>query len=231
MSVFLETGSIYLCKKRKLKTELLGPLRKHVRCLEHKSSPDSSVNVDIRIFATGNESDPESANDSNSFQVAEDAYMPEQDEDKTSVEYAKACSSDEPSTSTSSWGGVTSRIDPYSLDSRSLTSDCSKSESASVSGGGRGYAFLPSLNFDDDCCRSEYKSDDAECYTEKELENLLFSGGLAAPSDYVLSSGRWSVIQGNINKLIFVLNFLLRSHKYLHLEFIWLQILNKLPRN
>ncbi|KAI3447704.1 hypothetical protein Pfo_004369 [Paulownia fortunei] len=212
----LDTSNIaYLNKKRKLQDELLEmPLPKHIcwgQSLECDSSPGSSTKpkkVENDKFARGGESDPESAKDSNSFHCNADSIMSTDDEAKTDLGYPEICASDEPSTSSASWAGTSSEIGLYSSECRSLTtSSSSEPESLSISEQldcpHYQYGLHPPLNYEGhlgefgshaDCSCSEYRNDGMEQCTDKELENLLYSNGVA-PSNFVLSSGRWSVNQ------------------------------------
>ncbi|KAL3839509.1 hypothetical protein ACJIZ3_024100 [Penstemon smallii] len=175
-------------RKRKLQTELLeSPRAKHVRWeqrFEHDSSSDSSLKkVDCNIFAKRSESDSESAKDSNSFHCDDDSAMSE---------------SAEPCTSSSSWISTYSEMDLYSL----TTSSSCKSESKSINEEHNclynDYGLIPSLNYEEEFLESrilsEYGIDSMECRRDKELDNLISSNEVA-PSNFVLSSGRWSVNQ------------------------------------
>ncbi|KAK4392255.1 protein FAR-RED ELONGATED HYPOCOTYL 1 [Sesamum angolense] len=176
--VFVITSTAYLNKKRKLQDELQEmPLPKHVcwdQSLESDSLLDSSTEpkkVQSNNFARGGESDTESA------------------KDKTSA------GSYERTSSSVSWADSSSEVGLYSSNSTSLTKlSCSEPESISITEqldrADSQYGLGPSLNYD---C-SEYRNEDIEQRTEKELENLLHSNGVA-PGNYVLSSGRWSVNQ------------------------------------
>ncbi|KAK4432348.1 protein FAR-RED ELONGATED HYPOCOTYL 1 [Sesamum alatum] len=141
-------------------------------------------------FARGGESDTESAKDSNSFHCNADSIMSTDYESKTETEYQEtsaAAASYERTSSSVSWADSISEIDLYSSQSMSLTkSSCSEPESLSVT------EQLDRPDSHSDC--SEYRNEGIEHCTEKELENLLYSNGIA-PGNYVLSSGRWSVNQ------------------------------------
>ncbi|KAL0336815.1 UNVERIFIED_CONTAM: protein FAR-RED ELONGATED HYPOCOTYL 1 [Sesamum calycinum] len=178
------------------------PLPKHVcwdQTLESDSMLDSSTEpkkVQSNNFARGGESDTESAKDSNSFHCNEDSLMSTDYESKTETEYPETSAGSYERTSSSvSWADSSSEIGLYSSNNTSLTKlSCSEPESISITEqldrADSQYGLGPSLNYD---C-SEYRNEDIEQRTEKELENLLYSNGVA-PGNYVLSSGRWSVNQ------------------------------------
>lgn len=204
MSSPAEVNSIaYLNKKRKLQAELQEmPLPKHV-CWGHSLESDSLLasstepkKVQSNNVVRGGESDTESARDSNSFHCNEDSIMSIDYESKTETECPETSAASYERTSSSvSWADSTSEISLYSSKSTSLTkSCCSEPESLSVTKQlhrpDSEYELDPSLNYD---C-SEYRNEGIEHCTEKELENLLYSNGVA-PGNYVLSSGRWSVNQ------------------------------------
>ncbi|CAI9762013.1 unnamed protein product [Fraxinus pennsylvanica] len=198
-----QTSFVDLSKKRKLHAEQLNmPLPKHIcsnRILECKSDPRAKevypclTMGEINGLARGYETDTESAKDSNS-------------EEKIELGSPKACSSDQPSTSSVSWDSFKNSV--YSLESRSLTkSSSSKAESSNFSGEHdcphRNFGLNPSLNYEEhllelvshvECSCSEYRINSIGDYTDKELEDVLYSNGVA-PSSYVLSSGRWTVNQ------------------------------------
>ncbi|KAI3474108.1 hypothetical protein Pfo_028896 [Paulownia fortunei] len=191
------------------------PLPKHVcwgQRLEYDSLSDSSTepkNVRSNIFARGGESDLETAKDSYSFHGDADYIKSPHDDSKTHLSYPKTCASVEHSTSSAIWGGNSSEIGLYSLEKRSLTkASSSKSESLSICEEldclHHDYGLHPSDNYEDhllefgsyaDCSCSEYQNDGIEHCTDKDLDDLLYSNGVA-PSNYVLSSGRWPVNQG-----------------------------------
>lgn len=204
--MFLITSIAYLNKKRKLQAELQEmPLPKHV-CWGHSLESDSLLasstepkKVQSNNVVRGGESDTESARDSNSFHCNEDSIMSIDYESKTETECPETSAASYERTSSSvSWADSTSEISLYSSKSTSLTkSCCSEPESLSVTKQldrpDSEYELDPSLNYD---C-SEYRNEGIEHCTEKELENLLYSNGVA-PGNYVLSSGRWSVNQGDL---------------------------------
>ncbi|XP_020553487.1 protein FAR-RED-ELONGATED HYPOCOTYL 1-LIKE [Sesamum indicum] len=209
-----EMNSIaYLNKKRKLHVELLGgPSPKHLcwgKKFEYESSSDSGTEpkkVRSIILARGGESDPESAKDSCSFHGDVDSIMSPCDDAKTYLSYSETRVSVQPCTSSARWGGTSFQSGLYSLESRSGTKSSScKSESLSICEEleylHNDYATLPSDYYEDhliefgshaDCSCSEYQNDGTEHHCNKDLGDLLYSSGVA-PSNYVLSSGRWSV--------------------------------------
>ncbi|KAL0316339.1 UNVERIFIED_CONTAM: protein FAR-RED ELONGATED HYPOCOTYL 1 [Sesamum radiatum] len=154
------------------------PLPKHVcwdQTLESDSMLDSSTEpkkVQSNNFARGGESDTESAKDSISFHCNEDSLMSTDYESKTETEYPE----------TSAGSTSLTKLSCSEPESISITEQLDRADSQ--------YGLGPSLNYD---C-SEYRNEDIEQRTEKELENLLYSNGVA-PGNYVLSSGRWSVNQ------------------------------------
>ncbi|KAL0344524.1 UNVERIFIED_CONTAM: protein FAR-RED ELONGATED HYPOCOTYL 1 [Sesamum radiatum] len=178
------------------------PLPKHVcwgQILESDCLLDSSTEpkkLQSNNFARGGASDTESAKDSNSFNCNEDSIMSTDYESKTETEYPEtSAASCERTSSSVSWMDSTSEISLYSSHSTSLTkSSCSEPESLSVTEqldrADSQYGLGPASNYD----FSEYGNEGIEQCTEKELENLLYSNGVA-PGNYVLSSGRWSVNQ------------------------------------
>ncbi|GFP91523.1 hypothetical protein PHJA_001296300 [Phtheirospermum japonicum] len=167
-------SSTPLNKKRKLQNEPQeSPLPKHVCCDQAPKSNSSS--------------DCESAKDSNSLQCDTDSAMSTdiEYETKTDDEYFNihgACSDE-----------------PYNK----IGVDSSESESLAASSStcfGRLDCSLyqyepqnPTLE-EYDCSCSEYRNDGLENCSDSEIENLLFSNGITT-SNYVLSSGRWSINQ------------------------------------
>ncbi|KAK6152453.1 hypothetical protein DH2020_015088 [Rehmannia glutinosa] len=162
-----------LNKKRKSQNEPLEmPLPKHV-CWSRRLGLNQ---IESDKFSREVESDPDSAKDSNSFQCNLDSTMSTYDETKTDHGYFIRRASNEPSTSSTSCAGT-------SLESRSLTAsrssgpgpDCPHCQYAlqnSPSGyEGRFVEF--------DCSCSEYRNDDMENCRDNEIENMLFSNGIA----------------------------------------------------
>ncbi|XP_022888975.1 laccase-4-like [Olea europaea var. sylvestris] len=161
---------------------------------------------EIDGLARGYEMDTESAKDSNSFTRDSDSIMSISGEAKIDLRSPKACSLDQPSTSSVSWDSFKNSL--YSLESRSLTkSSSSKAESSNYSMEHdcphHNFGLNPSLNFEEnllelgshvECSCSEYGINGIGHYTDKEFEDMLYSNGVA-PSSYVLSSGRWTVNQ------------------------------------
>ncbi|KAL3826016.1 hypothetical protein ACJIZ3_022045 [Penstemon smallii] len=193
-------------RKRKIKAELLQnhPFPKHVRWgqrLDNNSSPKLQK-LDPNILSTGNESDIESAKDSNSFHgEAVDSVMSSYDEVNTDISYPRTTSSsDDFCTSSSNWGGSSFDVSLYSSDSRSLTmSNPSKTESLYISEEHHcpfhGYEEnLLELGSNGDCYCSEYINESAGHCNEMEFDNLLHSNEVAS-GEYILSSGRWPINQ------------------------------------
>ncbi|XP_073145029.1 uncharacterized protein [Henckelia pumila] len=198
----MNTRAVY--KKRKFQAELLEmPVLKQLRgdqILKYGPSYDYGTErkkFEINIFSRGGESDVQSSKDSNSFQGDADFIPCTRYEAKSHYILPNKSPFNEPSTSSASWGGSNSDAGVDSTDSRSFTKlSSSYAESLSISGS----------NYDDDLLEferhAEYSlSEDENCdmNAEKELFNLLHSNGIA-PSSYVLSSGRWSVDQDNIEE-------------------------------
>ncbi|PIN03316.1 hypothetical protein CDL12_24156 [Handroanthus impetiginosus] len=174
-------GIGYLNKKRKLRNELLEmPLPKHI-CWGQNTDYDSSSNssTEPKKLESENESDQGSAKDSNSFHSNKDSIMHIDNESNTYSGYREICPSDQPSTSSVSWGSSSSGTLP-STNSESISD----------------HSDRPDYKFGSDYNGSflEYRNDGIEQLTDKELENLLYSNGVAS-SQYVLSSGRWPVDQ------------------------------------
>lgn len=222
MSKLLPTSLAYLNKKRKFQAEQLGmPLPKHV-CSYHSSAECSSSHpgveakeslacmstVENAARVQDDDSELESENGSNCF--SGDADSVTSHEAKIHPGYLKSCSSDQASTSSVNLGGDWSRNVLYSLESRSITKLMPDRSEQSPTG--RGWGILhhgsgchPSMDYEEhllgfgnhgDCTCAECRTEDIELAMEKELENLLNSN--VNPNNYVLSSGRWTVNQGNL---------------------------------
>ncbi|XP_057801333.1 protein FAR-RED-ELONGATED HYPOCOTYL 1-LIKE-like isoform X2 [Salvia miltiorrhiza] len=171
-------------KKRKLQdSQLEMPSAKQV-CREK---------VEGEEFAKGAESEPESTNSNSFHSNSADLFMCSDDEDKTDGKFHESGASDEPSTSSASWAGTSSGDSLYSSENRSsINSSTSEPESSSVS---------KHQDCPDDQCRqfAEFGCDghaEIQLYTDKELEDLLYSNGASPGGSFILSSGRWSVGQG-----------------------------------
>ncbi|XP_047982472.1 protein FAR-RED ELONGATED HYPOCOTYL 1-like [Salvia hispanica] len=133
--------------------------------------------------ARGCESEPESTNSNSFHSNCEDSFMCSDDEDKTDGGFQET-----PATSSASWAGTSSGASPYSSENRSsvnistrepesLSMNEDQHDQHDVGFGWEGHAEI-------------------ELYTDKELEDLLYSNGAAPGGAFILSSGRWSVDQG-----------------------------------
>lgn len=163
------------------------------------------------IFVRGVESEPESASYSYSFPGDADMSMSSHDDAKTYLSYTKAHASAEAAASSTFSDDASSQIDPYSSESRSLKKSSSKeSESPSIREELHclysEYGLKLADNYEDhllefgshgDCSLFGYQNDVIEGCMDEGVDNRLYSNG-AADSNFVLSSGRWSVNQGSI---------------------------------
>lgn len=206
-----QTSFIDLSKKRKLQDEqLIMPLPKHIcsnRSLECNSEPCLTMG-EINGLAREYETYTESAKDRNSFTRDSDSVNSISGEAKSDLGSPKTFSSDQASTSSVSSDSFKNSL--YSLESRSLTKSCSsKVASSNFSGEDdcphHNFGLYPSVNYEEhlleltnhvDCSCSEYRIDGFGHSTDKELEDMLYLNDVAS-SSYVLSSGRWTVNQGN----------------------------------
>lgn len=164
------TSIASLEKKRKLQDEQLEmPSPKQVCRDQHLGSMEP-MKVETDEFAKGDESDPESTN-SNSSNSHSDCFM----EARTDSDCPET-----PSTSSASWAGTSS--------GSSLYSSSEHHHQYGMHVGEFGCNADPGF--------SEYGHAKIEHYTDKELEDLLYSDELAPTTNFILSSGRWSVNQG-----------------------------------
>lgn len=191
---FLYTSIASLKKKRKQQDSQPGKhLAKHV-CREKVEGDEP---------ARGCESDPESTNSNSFHSNYADSFMCSDDEDQTRT-------SDELAASSASWAATSSGASPYySSENRSfLNSSTREPESLS-------------MNMNED----QHDQHDAgfgweghaeiELYTDKELEDLLYSNGAAPGGTFILSSGRWSVDQGeNFDSSIKLNKFSLLGYRF-----------------
>ncbi|KAL6987643.1 hypothetical protein U1Q18_013390 [Sarracenia purpurea var. burkii] len=204
VSEVLQSGIVYLNKKRKFQAELLGlPLPKH-KCWErsfsseYDSPPNEIVRVedfDVHLIkgktvdgANDDESYLNSAKDSNSCGGDTDFATSVSGEAKIQSEYPKTHPSDRLSSSSVNWGSISSKNGAYSLDKDRSPND---------------FELYTCLDFDEhliefgshmDYLCSEHGNDSMELNTDKELEDML-NLNETPPKNYVLSSGRWSVNQ------------------------------------
>lgn len=209
-----------LNKKRKLQAELLDlPLPKHKCCGRSFSSQivyplDEDTEIEdlhaqiVKEETNGETiddgSEPDSAKDSNSLAGYSDSVISVYGEAKFEPECEKTCPYNYPYSSSVNWGGNSSRDDLYSLKSTRMTPDVSKDKMTFFSGE---HNPLVSQNLEEqllefgndiDFMCSEYRDGMAEHSTDKELADMPYSSGMK-PNNYVLSSGRWSVNQGNLH--------------------------------
>ncbi|KAH6824827.1 hypothetical protein C2S53_010902 [Perilla frutescens var. hirtella] len=201
------TSIAYLDKKRKVQDEQLEmPFPKQVCRDQHPDrgpsmeSGKEPMKVECDEFAKGGESEPESTN-SNSFHGNSDCFMCADDEAKTDPDCPETQTSDEPSTSSASWASTSSGTGLYSSENRSsIDPSTSEPDSLSVSEGHdcpdqQDGMHVGESGCDADLGFSVYGHAKIEHYTDKELEDLLYSNGVPPGSSYILSSGR-SVNQG-----------------------------------
>lgn len=204
----------FLNKKRKLQDELLGmPSPKHVCwgqrliCDFPSGSTTEPKMMRGSIFVRGVESEPKSASYIYSFPADADMSMSSHDDAKTYLSYTKAHASAEAAASSTFSDDSPSQIDPYSSESRSPKKATYK-ESESPSSEElhclyREYGLKLSDNYEDhllefgshgDCSLSGDQNDVIEGCADEGVDDQLYSNG-ATDSNFVLSSGRWSVNQ------------------------------------
>ncbi|KAK3016405.1 hypothetical protein RJ639_007052 [Escallonia herrerae] len=199
----LHTSVVYMNKKRKFQTEQsLLPMPKH-KCFgggfnSDRDSP-SNRNLEAEKFCSyggvrDDESEPESAGDSNSIAEDPDSVMSVSGEAKTNLKDVQTCPYDWPSTSSVNWGGNSFKSSLYSLDSRSLTKSSSHTEKLPYIDGAQSshdqdFDFHTSLNYEDHLL--EFENESFEQGTDKGLEDIIYSNGVI-PNNFVLSSGRWN---------------------------------------
>lgn len=209
-------GIFYLTKKRKFHAETLGlPLPKH-KCSDSSFSSDivSPLNENPRvddvdthiikgkIIVVAKDDEPEivSGKDSNSYDGDSDSAMSSA-EAKIQLEYPKMLLPDMPSTSSVNWASSSFKNSLYSLDSRIVSKSGADRVQSPYSGDNsipfNDFGLNSCQNFDEHVlefgCEIEYscledENDNSETCTDKEPRS----------SNYVLSSGRWSINQGNI---------------------------------
>ncbi|XAR68934.1 hypothetical protein NMG60_11000349 [Bertholletia excelsa] len=210
----LQPSIICLNKKRKFQAEQAGlPLPKH-KCWERSDNPifDSPTDENLRIQdfnisiiksktiggTIEDELELESGKDSNSFTEDTDSVNSLSGEAKIQSEYPKTYQFDRSSTSSVNWCNGSFKNSLYSLESRSLA----KSSADRSQLPHNDFGLPTCLNVDEnllefgiseDCHSLEHENEIIE-HMEKELEDALYSNG-PPPSNFVLSSGRWSVNQ------------------------------------
>ncbi|KAL1549221.1 protein FAR-RED ELONGATED HYPOCOTYL 1-like [Salvia divinorum] len=205
----------YLNKKRKLQDELLVmPLSKHA-CWDHRLvsefPSDSTMNLKMvrgNISARGVESGPDSASNSYCFPSDTDMSMTSHDDAKTYFSFPIAHASAKSGASSSFSDDKSSQIGLYSSENRSLTKENSgKFESPSICEDLKCLYHKYSLDLSHnygvhllecgsqaDCIFSEYQNEVIEGCVDEGIDNQLYSNE-ATDSNFVLSSGRWSVNQ------------------------------------
>lgn len=164
--------------------------------------------VSSNIFGRGVESEPDFASYSYSFPDKSDLSMSSNGDANT---YASPKNGTSPTFS----DDKSSQIGPYSLESRTLTKESSKLESPSICEDihslYREYGLhltdsygvrLLEIETDADCSFAEYRNEVIEGCMDEDVDNQLYLTE-ATESNYVLSSGRWSVNQGRIWQQIF----------------------------
>lgn len=141
----------------------------------------------------------ESGKDSNSVSMDSDSATSVSDEAKTELEFVQACLYNRPSTSIDYGTGSFKDAD-YPLDSLTVMKDSSGKEALAFLQHDGGVQWPQHhdhlLEFGNEADYIKYAYGDVEQYTDKEVEDILYSNGMN-PNMYVLSSGRWSVNQGN----------------------------------
>lgn len=195
-----------LNKKRKLQAELLDlPLPKHKCWGRSFSSPIvCPVDEDLHGEILDDESELDSATDSNRFAGDSNSVISVNVEAKSEPEYEKACPYNHRYSSSAHWGGNSSRDNLYSLKSSAMMKpDVSKDKLTFVA---REHNAQLSQNLEEqllefennfDFMFSGYGDETIQHSTDKEPEDMPYSNGLK-PNNYVLSSGRWSVNQGTL---------------------------------
>lgn len=207
-------------KKRKLQAEQLGlPIPKHT-CWEHNfpsdvvsmfdENPDEVQNMQTHVIkgkiegvALNDGSEPGSGKDSNSF--AGDTYdsaMSVYSEGELKRAYEKTCLYDRPSSSSANSDVNSFKDTNNSLDGMAVVeANYSAEELKFVSGVHQPLQHLEEQQLQDfgdeaNYICSEYGDHFTEECTDKEVEAIIYANSLN-PNTYVLSSGRWSVNQGN----------------------------------
>lgn len=166
-----------------------------------QSISTSLIKVKTREQIAEDRPEDELGKDSNSFSVDFDSATSVYGEAEIEPEFAKSYLYNRPSTSINC-GTETVKDAKYPLDSLTVVKDHSGSGELAFLQHDGGIQVLQNhedhlLEFgnDADYINSEYG--DMEQCTDKGLEDILYSNGLN-PNKYVLSSGRWTVNQGNL---------------------------------
>ncbi|CDP06595.1 unnamed protein product [Coffea canephora] len=214
-----QTSILFMDRKRKLQAEELGTPPPKLKWLSRgfaseytfPANGDSDVidKGELNGMSTAEESEQESAKDSNSIAADADSSISVSNETEVGAGhgYFKEYSSDKPINSSVTCGGNCSKHAQNSSKSSFIMKSSSHIlESPSA---GKKHDFLyhdiglkSSLNYEEhllefgshsNCscleCRASF-----EGYTDKELEEMLYSNG-ATPNNYVLSSERWTLNQ------------------------------------
>ena len=233
-------------RKRKLQAEELGTPPPKLRwpsqgfALEYIFPANAESDVidkgELSGKSTAEESEQESGKDSNSVIADADSSISVSNEAEVGAGhgYFKEYSSDKPVNSSVDWGGDCSKHASNSSESSFITESSSGIlESPSI---GNKHDFphhdiglKSSLNYEEhllefgshsNCscleCRASF-----EGYTDKELEEMLYSNG-ATPNNYVLSSERWTLNQGNHVKLKDHSSHALFCQHYLNARFFFI---------
>ncbi|CDP10898.1 unnamed protein product [Coffea canephora] len=206
-------------RKRKLQAEELGTPPPKLKwpsqgfALEYIFPADAESDVidkgELSGKSTAEESEQESGKDSNSVIADADSSISVSNEAEVGAGhgYFKEYSSDKPVNSSVDWGGDCSKHASNSSESSFITESSSGIlESPSI---GNKHDFphhdiglKSSLNYEEhllefgshgDCSCPECRAGFEE-YTDKELEEMLYSNGVN-PNNYVLSSGSWTLNQ------------------------------------
>lgn len=222
---FNTNNALYLNKKRKLQAEQLGlPIPKH-KCWDHSLRPKPlsiveegqeveqmilhiiEENAESRTIQDG--SDPESAKDSNSFIGDSESSVSVYGEAKFETEVSKIWPCDRPSTSSFKWGCNSFK-----------DAQCFPDNATEIRAAGKELTFVerecdpchhydglqvsqnleePIPEFEDnlDYSCSAYENENIDPCTDKELDDVLYYNEVKS-NIYVLSSGRWSINQGNM---------------------------------
>ncbi|KAJ1389981.1 hypothetical protein SESBI_37800 [Sesbania bispinosa] len=219
-----KTDFIEWNKKRKPQSDPLDSLRPKHKCWIGNSSSEHDLMLDenpvlesMHIFVVKGRTDAaliednseaESARDSNSFAEDSNTAMSINEEGKHEVDSAKTYLYGRPSTSFVDWDGYNVRDNQYPVDVAAIEKVCSSEEETFVE-----KEYNPSSHYTDlhtlknleehflglgnytDHLYSEYAKDSIEEESvDTEFEDILYSKG-ENPKTYVLSSGRWNVNQ------------------------------------
>ena len=208
-----------LNKKRKLQAELLDLPSPKLKCWGRSFSSQifHPLDENTKIFdlhtpiieeetdgeTLDDRSEPDSAKDSNSFAGDSDSIISVYGEAKFEPECEKTCPYSHPYCSSVNWGDNSSGDSLYSLKSTRMIPDLSKDKPTCVTGEHNPLLFqnleeqLLEFGNNVDFMTSEYGDEIIEHSTDKELADMPYVSGMT-PNNYVLSSGRWSVNQGNL---------------------------------